>query len=381
MSEFDNSFEYIRKLKEINNSESITFERYKRRLEIKARERGIPLTGLFELTPLCNFDCKMCYAHLTTDQLMQNRILTVTQWKSLIDQAFAEGMFSATLSGGECLTYPGFKELYLYLHSLGCEISVLSNGALLDEKWAHFFEKHKPARIQITLYGNNDESYERVTGHLQFNSVFENIKRLSEMELPLKLTVTPNQYLGEAVFDTIKLAKSLCRDININPGLFTPREETGRADHDDDLDMEYYLRIYRFNRELDGYKIEQIPDEKLPPIGGPHHECRECGLECGGGRSNFIIDWKGIMRPCNRLQMIEAYPLKDGFKAAWQTIHREVSDWPKVPECEGCAYRPACNTCAANMLQFTEPGKQPIKWCERTKYFVRHGIWQIPDCD
>ena len=29
--------------------------------EQKARKAGIPLFGQFELTPLCNLDCKMCY--------------------------------------------------------------------------------------------------------------------------------------------------------------------------------------------------------------------------------------------------------------------------------------------------------------------------------
>lgn len=30
----------------------------------KAFEDGIPISGTFELTPRCNFDCKMCYVHL-----------------------------------------------------------------------------------------------------------------------------------------------------------------------------------------------------------------------------------------------------------------------------------------------------------------------------
>lgn len=30
----------------------------------KAIENSIPLHGHFELTPRCNFNCKMCYIHL-----------------------------------------------------------------------------------------------------------------------------------------------------------------------------------------------------------------------------------------------------------------------------------------------------------------------------
>ena len=33
----------------------------KRRLQAKAALAGIPILGIFELTPRCNFQCKMCY--------------------------------------------------------------------------------------------------------------------------------------------------------------------------------------------------------------------------------------------------------------------------------------------------------------------------------
>ena len=44
--------------------------------ENKAREKGIPLSGLFELTPFCNLDCKMCYVHLNKDQMNGRKLLT-----------------------------------------------------------------------------------------------------------------------------------------------------------------------------------------------------------------------------------------------------------------------------------------------------------------
>ena len=55
-------------------------------------------------------------------------LLTAEQWKQIIDEAYAAGLMRVILTGGECLTYPWFREIYLYLHSLGCEIRVLTNG-------------------------------------------------------------------------------------------------------------------------------------------------------------------------------------------------------------------------------------------------------------
>ena len=54
-------------------------------LDMKARKRGIPIRGMFELTPLCNLNCKMCYVHLAKDQLGERELLTTQEWKSLIE--------------------------------------------------------------------------------------------------------------------------------------------------------------------------------------------------------------------------------------------------------------------------------------------------------
>lgn len=38
----------------------------------KAFTDGIPISGTFELTPRCNFDCKMCYVHLKEEQISKH---------------------------------------------------------------------------------------------------------------------------------------------------------------------------------------------------------------------------------------------------------------------------------------------------------------------
>ena len=164
MAESMNGYEYLKQLAEQKESAMNSFQDYFKYLDTKARIQGVPIHGQFELTPLCNFNCKMCYVHLTKEQMLERPLLTVDQWEGIIHQAWEAGMIRATLTGGECLTYPGFKDIYLYLQNLGCEVSVLTNGYFIDEEWIDFFQKNKPQEIQITLYGQNEEVYERVTG-------------------------------------------------------------------------------------------------------------------------------------------------------------------------------------------------------------------------
>ena len=224
-----NGFEYIEDLRRQNGKQVQPFRAFSRYLEGKAREKGVPLSGQFELTPLCNFSCKMCYVHLDADQLSGRKVLSTDTWQGLMRQAWEVGMLHASLTGGECLTYPGFDELFLYLQSLGCTVSVLTNGYLLDDRRIAFFRQHKPAAIQITLYGWNNDVYERVTGQPAFDPVIENIRKAMDAGLNVDLTVTPNRYLGEDVLETVRLGKCLDKGLVVNTSLFAPREETGRS--------------------------------------------------------------------------------------------------------------------------------------------------------
>ena len=377
----ENVFDFMSMIQDYTGQPVSRFDQLSGFLDDKARKKGIPIHGQFELTPLCNFSCKMCYAHLTKEQLSGNSILPVSIWKDLMHQAWEAGMVSATLTGGECLAYPGFDELFLYLHSLGCEIDILTNGLLLDDERIKFFQKHMPAKIQITLYGCNDDVYERVTGQRVFNRVIENIQTAIDSRLPVFVNVTPSIYLGEDVFETIKIGKSLCKVCTVNSGIFSPRQETGRSGQQHGLDANMYIRISQFMNELEGREIHMIPDEKLPPAGGPFHECKECGFRCGGGRSSYVIDWHGTLMPCNRMDVIKAYPLQEGFLSAWKKINEAANSWPRVPECTECPYEKVCNNCAAIMQKFIESGEPPTALCEETKAFVRYGARHIPDCE
>ena len=375
-----NGLEFLENLREKRGSGESSFDDFAEYLEQRARIKGVPIHGQFELTPLCNFDCKMCYTHLSAEQMRGRVPLKTEQWKDLIRQAYELGMYQATLTGGECLLYPGFEELFLYLHSLGCEVNVLTNGELLDEKWVGFFEKHMPACIQITLYGNDDESYEKVTGRRVFDKVLKNIRRVSEADLPLRIAITPNVFLRDSMIDTVRLAKSLCRDVRINTELFDPREDTGRSGMDFDLTSEEYVHIYRALQEIDGIPGREIPDELLPPPGGGSTDRTKRGVQCGGGRSGFVITWDGKMYPCNRLTEVEMLPLREGLASSWQKINTACNKWPRVAECDGCPYYAVCDNCPANMTQYAVNGKCPTKICERARFLVKHGIREIEEC-
>ena len=255
----------LRQLDEQGVTDYRRYDAVRKFLSFKARDKGIPISGSFELTPLCNLDCRMCYVHLNKEQMAGTQLLTVEQWKAIMQQAIDAGMMYARLTGGECLTYPGFRELYTYLHSKGVETAILSNGLLMDADMVDFLVAHPPAAVQITLYGASEEGYERVTGKRAFRQVLENIRRLDAAGIPLQIAVTPNEFMtdGEGV---IRLLHEEGLSFAINAGLMAPREETGRKLADAALDA--YVAMLKLRMRLKGRQIEPDCDpESLPDPG------------------------------------------------------------------------------------------------------------------
>lgn len=350
------------------------YEAVRKFLNFKARDKGLPISGSFELTPLCNLDCKMCYVHLNKAQMDGAQLLTVDQWKHIMQQAIDAGMMYARLTGGECLTYPGFQELYLFLRDRGIETVILTNGILLDEDMTAFLQKNPPAAIQVSLYGAGEDTYEQVTGKCAFSLVMENLRRIKAAGIPLTIAVTPNAYMtdGEQI---LHLLIEEDFPFHINAGIMQPRTETGRALADADLDT--YISILKLRSCLkgNGLLVEGDP-ESLPDPGGKLGD-PAFGVTCGAGRSGFAIDWRGNMRPCNNFPCDGENVLLLGFKEAWKRTNDTATHFPLPTECEGCAYKDVCKHCVAEHSAGAKIGHASPAICAMGKRMVTEGLCSL----
>ena len=333
----------------------------------------MPVSGSFELTPLCNLDCKMCYVHLNREQLRGAELLSTETWKDLMRQAVDAGMMFAALTGGECLTYPGFKELYLFLRSMGVETTILSNGVLMDAEMVDFLVENPPTSIQITVYGASEEAYARVTGHHCFERVMENLRLLQHAMLPLRIAITPNAFMRDGE-EIVRVLHDAGFQYGINTVLVVPRTETERKLSDADIDT--YIGMMKLDQELNGGVVGIGCDvNDLPEPGGSSTNGAK-GVRCGAGRSNFSISWDGIMRPCNTFPEIAANVLELGFTEAWQRINTGVKEFPLPVECEGCAYRPQCPNCMADHASGAPIGHANPARCVYTRRMIAEGLIQ-----
>ena len=130
-------------------------------LYAKATRMKVPLSGTFELSPVCNFSCRMCYVRKTAKEVRESPrgILTLDDWRRIAREARDAGMLYLLLTGGEPLLWPDFWPLYDELVDMGFLVSINTNGSLIDSDAVARFLRRPPLKLNITLYGASDETY------------------------------------------------------------------------------------------------------------------------------------------------------------------------------------------------------------------------------
>lgn len=134
-------------------------------LSARAALQTVPISGAFELTPRCNFRCKMCYIRMTPQQMTAiGRERTALEWLEMGRQARDAGLLFLLLTGGEPFLRPDFEEIYTGLTKMGLSISINTNGSLLDDGLRALFRRLPPAMVNVTVYGASAAGYETLCG-------------------------------------------------------------------------------------------------------------------------------------------------------------------------------------------------------------------------
>lgn len=352
-----------------------TTSKIEERLVMTATQRNIPLGGSFELLPLCNMDCRMCFLRLSPAEMKaQGRLRTVEEWLSLAACAKDAGLLFLLLTGGEVLLYPGFERLYTELYKMGFFITINSNGTLITEQIADLFRDHLPRRVNITLYGSSDEAYARLCGNPRgFTQAMQGIRLLAERNVPVKLNGSLTAYNKDDLEALQAIARELDIPIEIDSYMFpSARKGIHPFDAASRLTAEEaakaYLQIKKEEMSEEVYRtwIAQMAYwyERTAPAdrtaGNSEHAGEE--ITCRAARSSFWITWKGTMTPCVFMDTPSVPVFELGFAEAWKQINKCRQQMFMPAACTRCQRRKFCTVCSACAM--TETGD----FCTRPEY-------------
>lgn len=336
-------------------------------LHNRAYIMGTPLAGTFELTPRCNFSCRMCYVHENAEP---EKELTAEEWIALGQTARDAGMLFLLLTGGEPMLRKDFAQIYTSLRKLGLMISINTNGSLLTDELFELFQRYPPTKINVSLYGADDETYRNLCGNPSFDAVRKNILRLKAAGFQVKLNCSVTPYNVRDVVRIYDFAKEHDLRIQSTCYMYPPVRVNGRCFGDAPArftaaDAAKYTLLCR----------EQYLTSKQLALSADY-PVEECGAECGesmscrAGRTTFWVTWKGQMMPCGTFPTDKAYDIRTvGFEKAWELVRQDVLQVRMPKECAGCSLKKHCVACAAACV--AESGDSAVKpeyICEMTHH-------------
>ena len=340
----------------------------------KASHARIPIMCSFELLPVCNLQCKMCYVRKSMDHVRANGGLKDADWWLAMAKAGAEqGLLYPLLTGGEPFLHPEFDRILAGMLELGLQVSINTNGTLIDEKWAAFLHTHRPTRINLTLYGASRETYDRLCAHADaYDRVLEAVGLLKEFGIPLKFnaSITPDNV--DDLPGMIAFAKKHDCPIQVATYMFpplrrdsslvgqnermTPEEAANARAMADLLQNEPVWFVTQAARFRSFVPLEREP-WKLQASQGS-------GMRCRAGLCSLWVDWQGNFSNCGMYPSVSSPGSSESFRDDWERVVRETAQVQFTAPCNSCPNRPICHPCIA--MIYNECGSvtgRPVYLC------------------
>ena len=329
---------------------------YDRILEKASRAR-IPVMSSFELLPVCNLNCKMCYVRKPMSEVRQaGGLKDAAWWLALAKDAADCGLLFPLLTGGEPLLHPQFREIFSGMLAMGLQVSINSNGTLIDRDWAEFFAKYRPTRINITLYGASEQSYQDLCGNGDaFRKVRQGVALLKEYGIPFKFNASITPQNVQDLEEMVRYAKELDAPIQFATYMFPPlrRDDTmvGRNERlspreaalarvtADFLQSEPEWFVAQTMRYRTFVPLDQRPWEQGQP--------QEIGMRCRAGLCSLWVDWQGNFMNCGMYGSVKTSLEGKTFRQAWDEVVEQTAQVRYAPACLSCPNERLCHPCIA----------------------------------
>lgn len=271
-----------------------------------------------ELTSKCNERCVHCYI----PHKYKVNSISDEMFYSTLDQLNKMKVLSVTLSGGEPMCHPHFKEYLKAAKKYDFYVNILSNLTLLDDEIIQIMKDGNVSSVQVSLYSMIPEHHDAIT-KLQgsFEKTKNAILKLIENDIPLHVSCP-----------TMKGNKNDYKDV-----MKWCHEHKVRAQTDYIIMAEYNHETENLANRLSvdeaGDVIKSILEEDVnyqKSILNPDFE-KKCELNqfnperrlCGVGISSCCMVANGNVYPCAGWQGMVLGNLKDDtLQNIWQNSEK-----------------------------------------------------------
>ena len=314
---------------------------YLRGFRARIIEDRIPINLSLDLTSRCNLNCAHCYLGPSRTAPAE---LSLSELKSIMDQAAEAGSLYLLMTGGEPLLRSDFEDLYRYAKHKGFFVTVFTNGTKLTEKHLALFRDLPPWSVEVSVYGSTQSIYEGVTGAPgSFEACMRGIEMLSGAGVNLRLKTVMLTLNSSDISAIRRVAHRLGVRFHFDACVF-PDVDGGvsplryRVDPSDAVAEEFSDPAERA-RWCDAVKS-----------GGMGAVSDKLFL-CGAGVTGMHVTATGQLQPCMVVKDVR-YDLRSGSLAqGWSRISRQVSEMktPESLDCTDCGIKNLCGYCPGTL--------------------------------
>lgn len=337
---------------------------FQRGLALLSKFQKIPLHAQFELTARCNFNCRMCYIHMSDQRIKElGQELSTDKWLQLAREAKELGTLYLSLTGGEIFTRSDFKELYVELSKMGFLIQLMSNISMIDENVMTWLSKYPPYNISTTMYGSNNEIYRSVCG---IEHGFDHFDRAINLLQSANIPITIKSVLIKDNEDDVQ---NMCKYATQHGKKFYSTYGVNKPVRGAISDAE---KVRRMRYDFDMPKNSRLAS-KLTPGHGPYIHHTNYLDDCGAYGNSINITWDGHMILCSFMSEPYVDVCSIPLKEAWKLLLEKIERIQKPDKCNHCKYEEYCVRCPGGLA--AECGSYSTvtdDYCKTAKYLYAY---------
>lgn len=314
------------------------YSEFSLRLHRQSLETGTPLLGTFELTRRCNLRCSHCYLNMP---LSAGGDLETENVERILSEMADEGCLWLLLTGGEPLVRNDFLRLYTFAKKKGFLLTLFTNATLVNAEHVSLLKELKPFRLEVTVYGATEETYERVTRvRGAFRRCMEGIERLASTGVALCLKTVALTTNAHEVNGVEELARRFGASFRFDPMI------TGRIDGQSGP-----LEVRLSPTEV--VKVDMADPRRVrdwlrvrDELGALLGEGKLL-FTCGAGVNSFCVGAGGELLLCTTARSWRYDLTRGPFREGWAQVRQVRKQWvrSRPSPCVSCGLIALCGQC------------------------------------
>lgn len=340
-----------------------------------------PRTCAIEITRSCDLKCKHCYTNAgeTSGEYNASQELETKDWLAVIDQ-LSKGCERLSITGGDPLVHPQFKEIVSHAVKSGMHVSVLTNGMRIDESIAGWLYDIGVKTVKLSLDGSSDIIHDGLRDFRgAFDKTLDAIRILvgRGIEVSIGSVITEDSLddiskIADLAYATGAKALSFGRILNKgraveNKGLLLTRRLDDIIGKLDEAMRKYSKKDFMITFEEGSYWIDSFHDER--PSLNQYLAYRDANLGncmngCGAGSYLLFISSIGQVKPCAICSTVLG-ELKTNKSLQEIMESRDTMEFrklvaPAIRICSGCEHLTTCLGCVAHGVDYAKHHEQCV---------------------